>query len=243
MRPLRTPTTAHGAPRHGRGEPPDTRSDALKGSGSGATSAPLHRRRRSARPGPDHRHAPRRHPGHPRHPCPARGHRPCRGARRLRLRDRRVQGRRLHEPGNGKRDRAEDIAVAAGIAAERPAAGHRLPPSRTTGRGGGTVELVVANLGPGPLEILHAGPATGTVKLENCASCRIYATGSRGDDACRTGVTKYPRTTLRLPAGTYHFLYKRAGVRNRADGVRLSPAYRYTDCSFVTRGTAGLGPT
>lgn len=40
MRPLRTPTTAHGAPRHGRGQPPDTRSDALKGSGSGATSAP-----------------------------------------------------------------------------------------------------------------------------------------------------------------------------------------------------------
>ncbi|MFI7321526.1 hypothetical protein [Streptomyces venezuelae] len=146
-------------------------------------------------------------------------------------------------PGSGKRDRAEDIAVAAEIAAERPAAGRRLPPSRASGRGGGTVELVVANLGPGPLEILYTGPATGTVKLGNCASCRIYATRSRGDDACRSGVTKYPRSTLRLPAGTYHFLYKRAGVRNRADGAKLSPAYRYTDCSFVTRGTAGLGPT
>ncbi|MFD6436861.1 hypothetical protein [Streptomyces venezuelae] len=146
-------------------------------------------------------------------------------------------------PGSGKRDRAEDIAVAAEIAAERPAAGRRLPPAGSSGGGGGTVELVVANLGPGPLEVLYTGPTTGTVKLEDCASCRIYASRSRGDAACRAGVTRYPKTTLRLPAGSYHFLYKRAGVRNRADGAKLSPAYRYTDCSFVTRGTAGLGLT
>ncbi|QES42436.1 hypothetical protein DEJ49_16840 [Streptomyces venezuelae] len=146
-------------------------------------------------------------------------------------------------PRSGKRDRAEDIAVAAEIAAERPAAGRHLPPAHSSGRGGGPVELTVANLGPGPLEILYTGPTTGTVKLEDCSSCRIYATRTRGDAACRTGVTKYPRTTLRLPAGAYHFLYKRAGVRNRADGAKLSAAYRYTDCSFVTRGTAGLGLT
>ncbi|WAL96376.1 hypothetical protein [Streptomyces sp. Je 1-369] len=93
------------------------------------------------------------------------------------------------------------------------------------------------------MEILHTGPRTGTVKLEDCASCRIHATRTRGDAACRAGVTKYPRTTLRLPAGTYRYLYNRLGVRNRADGTKLSPAYRYTDCSFVTRGTAGLGLT
>ncbi|MGW7391745.1 hypothetical protein [Streptomyces venezuelae] len=45
------------------------------------------------------------------------------------------------------------------------------------------------------------------------------------------------------PAGAHHFLHKRAGVRNRADGAKLDPADRYTDCSFVTRGTAGLGLT
>ncbi|MFH8609033.1 hypothetical protein ACH4D5_16295 [Streptomyces sp. NPDC018029] len=145
-------------------------------------------------------------------------------------------------PGNAKRDRAKDIAVRAEIAAERPSAGRGLPPARSSG-GGGTVELVVANLGPGDLEVLYTGPTTGTVKLKDCPSCRVYATKSQGDAACRAGVGKYPKTTLRLPAGEYHFLYKRATVRNRADGAKLSTAYRYTDCSFVTRGTAGLGLT
>ncbi|MEU7584499.1 hypothetical protein AB0B50_43765 [Streptomyces sp. NPDC041068] len=144
-------------------------------------------------------------------------------------------------PASGKRERAEDIAVAAEIAAERPSAGRRLPPARSSG--GGKVDFVVANLGPGALEVLYTGPTTGTVKLKDCTSCRIYATKSDGDKACRAGVGKYPRTTLRLPAGEYHFLYKRATVRNRADGARLSTSYRYTDCSFVTRGTAGLGLT
>ncbi|THC44017.1 hypothetical protein [Streptomyces sp. A1499] len=144
-------------------------------------------------------------------------------------------------PADKRHDRAEDIAVAAEIAAERPSAGRRLPPSRPGG--GGEVELVLANLGPGELEVLYTGPTTGTVELKACASCRTYPTRSAGDKACRAGTSKYPRTTLRLPAGDYHFLYKRATVRNRADGATLSTAYRYTDCSFVTRGTAGLGLT
>ncbi|MEV0256278.1 hypothetical protein AB0H82_18690 [Streptomyces sp. NPDC050732] len=143
-------------------------------------------------------------------------------------------------PGNDKRDRAKDIAVRAEIAVERPSAGRSLPPTRSSSS---TVELVVANLGPGDLEVLYTGPTTGTVNLKDCPSCRVYATKSQGDAACRAGVGKYPTTTLRLPAGEYHFLYKRATVRNRADGAKLSTAYRYTDCSFVTRGTAGLGPT
>ncbi|MEU6991743.1 hypothetical protein ABZ953_13925 [Streptomyces sp. NPDC046465] len=145
-------------------------------------------------------------------------------------------------PGSDKRDRAADIAVAAEIAAERPSAGRHLPPARSA-TGGGTVEFLVANLGPGALEVLYTGPTTGTLTLKDCPSCRIYATKSQGDAACRAGVTTYPRTTLRLPVGEYHFLYKRATVRNRADGARLSTAYRYTDCSFVTRGSAGLGLT
>ncbi|MGV2916683.1 hypothetical protein [Streptomyces alfalfae] len=144
-------------------------------------------------------------------------------------------------PADKRHDRAEDITVAAEIAAERPSAGRRLPPSRPGGSG--EVELVLANLGPGELEVLYTGPTTGAVELKACASCRTYPTRSAGDKACRAGTSKYPRTTLRLPAGDCHFLYKRATVRNRADGATLSTAYRCTDCSFVTRGTAGLGLT
>ncbi|MGA4849810.1 hypothetical protein ACOBQB_27450 [Streptomyces sp. G5(2025)] len=144
-------------------------------------------------------------------------------------------------PAGKKRDRAKDVAIAAEIAAERPSAGRRLPPSGSPG--GSKVEFVLANLGPGELEVLYTGPTTGRIKLKDCASCRVFPTKPQGDKACRAGVTTYPRTTLRLPAGEYHFLYKRATVRNRADGARLSPSYRYTDCSFVTRGSAGLGLT
>ncbi|MFH8289453.1 hypothetical protein [Streptomyces sp. NPDC018059] len=144
-------------------------------------------------------------------------------------------------PAGEKRDRAKDVAIAAEIAAERPSAGRRPPPAGPAG--GSKVDLVLANLGPGELEVLYTGPATGRVTLKDCASCRIFAAKSQGDKACRAGVTRYPRTTLRLPAGEYHFLYKRATVRNRADGARINPAYRYTDCSFVTRGSAGLGLT
>ncbi|WP_399926795.1 hypothetical protein [Streptomyces kanamyceticus] len=144
-------------------------------------------------------------------------------------------------PAGEKRDRAKDVAIAAEIAAERPAAGRRLPPAGPAD--GSKVDLVLANLGPGELEVLYTGPTTGRVTLKDCGSCRVFAAKSQGDKACRTGVTRYPRTTLRLPAGEYHFLYKRATVRNRADGARINPAYRYTDCSFVTRGSAGLGLT
>ncbi|MGW0535950.1 hypothetical protein [Streptomyces sp. NPDC003032] len=142
-------------------------------------------------------------------------------------------------PSSKKLDRAKDVAIAAEIAEERPSAGRRLPPSGSPG--GGNVEFILANLGPGELELLYTGPTTGRVKLKDCASCRIFAGKSEGDKACRAGVTKYPKTTLGLPAGEYHFLYKRGTVRDRADGARLSPSYRYTDCSFVTRATAGLG--
>ncbi|MFH8563141.1 hypothetical protein [Streptomyces sp. NPDC017988] len=144
-------------------------------------------------------------------------------------------------PAGEKRYRAKDVAIAAEIAAERPSAGRRLPPAGPAG--GSKVDLVLANLGPGELEVLYTGPTTGRVTLKDCPSCRIFAAKSQGDKACRAGVTRYPRTTLRLPAGEYHFLYKRATVRNRADGARINPAYRYTDCSFVTRGSAGLGLT
>lgn len=144
-------------------------------------------------------------------------------------------------PANKKHRRAEDIAVAAEIAGVRPSAGRHLPPARHAR--GGAVDFVVANLGPGELELLYTGPTTGRVKLKDCTSCRIFADKPQGDKACRAGVSTYPRTTLRLPAGEYHFLYKRATVSDRAEGARLSTSYRYTDCSFVTRGTAGLGLT
>ncbi|MEV0117943.1 hypothetical protein AB0H77_32685 [Streptomyces sp. NPDC050844] len=144
--------------------------------------------------------------------------------------------------GNGKRDRAKQIAIAAEIAADRPQAGRSLPPTKSPG--GAKLEYVVENGGPGPLEVLYTGPTTGTLKLTSCGNCKTYPTKAQGKKACLAG-KGHPKKTLRLPAGEYHFLYKRGAgsagsVRNNTEGSQVRPGYRYTDCSYVVTG-GGLG--
>ncbi|MGW7270603.1 hypothetical protein ACWGH5_08800 [Streptomyces sp. NPDC054864] len=143
---------------------------------------------------------------------------------------------------NGKRDRAKDIAIAAEIAAARPAAGRSLPPTKSPG--GAKLTYVVENGGPGPLEVLYTGPATGSIKLPSCGNCKTYTSKAQGKKACLAG-KGYPQKTLHLPPGDYHFLYKRdassvGSVRNNTEGSKVQPGYRYTDCSYVVTG-GGLG--
>ncbi|MFG2501557.1 hypothetical protein ACGFSB_25520 [Streptomyces sp. NPDC048441] len=144
---------------------------------------------------------------------------------------------------NGKRDRAKQIAIAAEIAATRPAAGRSLPPTKSPG--GAKLTYIVENGGPGPLEVLYTGPTTGSLKLTSCGNCKTYASKAKGKKACLAG-KGYPKRTLQLPPGDYHFLYKRGSssgagsVRNNAEGSKVQPGYRYTDCSYVVTG-GGLG--
>ncbi|GAA1947283.1 hypothetical protein GCM10009837_86520 [Streptomyces durmitorensis] len=143
---------------------------------------------------------------------------------------------------NGKRDRAKDIAIAAEIAEARPSAGSGLPPAKSPG--GAKLTYVVENGGPGPLEVLYTGPTTGTFKLASCGGCKTYTSKAQGKKACLAG-KGHPQKTLRLPPGDYHFLYKRdassvGSVRNNAEGSKVQPGYRYTDCSYVVTG-GGLG--
>lgn len=144
---------------------------------------------------------------------------------------------------NGKRDRAKDIAIAAEIAAARPAAGRSLPPTKSPG--GAKLTYTVENGGPGPLEVLYTGPTTGSLKLTSCGGCKTYTSKAQGKKACLAG-NGHPKRTLRLPPGDYHFLYKRGtgsvgAVRNNAEGSKIQPGYRYTDCSYVVTGGGGLG--
>lgn len=143
---------------------------------------------------------------------------------------------------NGKRDRAKDIAIAAEIAAARPSAGSSLPPTKSPG--GARLTYVVENGGPGTLEVLYTGPTTGSLKLASCGGCKTYTSKAQGKKACLAG-KGHPQKTLRLPPGDYHFLYKRGpgsvgSVRNNAEGSKVQPGYRYTDCSYVVTG-GGLG--
>ncbi|MFE6663723.1 tol-pal system YbgF family protein [Streptomyces sp. NPDC057697] len=143
--------------------------------------------------------------------------------------------------------RARDIAIAAEIADTRAAAGRHLPPSGSPG--GTRMELVISNDAPDGVEILYTGPVTGKTTIKGCGSCSARSGLSASLTACKTKGKNYPRTTLWLPAGEYHFLYKHRGgssstiVSSYADGSKIQPGYRYTGCTYVTTSPSfGLGP-
>ncbi len=141
-----------------------------------------------------------------------------------------------------RRDRAQQVAIAAEIAEERPSAGAHLPPRKAPG--GSRMELVISNDGPDPVEVLYTGPVTGRITIGGCASCTTYPSEAAGrSKACKASGKNYPKRTLRLPAGSYHFLHKPGGsaaaASSRAAGGSIQPGYTYTQCSYVVGG--GLG--
>lgn len=137
---------------------------------------------------------------------------------------------------------ARSIAIAAEIADEEPAAGKSLPPS--TVPGGSRMVMVVSNDGPGEVELLYTGPMTGKVTLKACTTCTKYPgpvlSQGKKIKACTGPSSKYPKATLLLPAGDYHFLQKRASTGTSAAGdtksskTKIEAGYSYTNCLYVT---------
>ncbi len=137
---------------------------------------------------------------------------------------------------DGRVRQARNIAIAAEIADDRPAAGKRLPPSKRPG--GARMELVISNDAPNTVEVLYTGPVTGTVTLRACAGCERYSASAGPRRACRASGRNYPKARLELPAGEYHFLYKHgtgatARVDSYSSGTRVQPGYTYTSCTYV----------
>ncbi|MFJ3584167.1 hypothetical protein ACIPPS_18260 [Streptomyces sp. NPDC090127] len=147
-------------------------------------------------------------------------------------------------PGSPRIAHARSVATAAEIAEETPAAGNRLPAA--TSPGGPRMVMVVSNDGPGEVEVLYTGPVTGRVTLKACGGCTAYQSsirlGAAKPKVCSGPSSKYPKATLTLPAGDYHFLQKRsasAGALSSADKsstAKIEPGYTYTNCLYVTRG-------
>lgn len=136
---------------------------------------------------------------------------------------------------------ARSIAIAAEIAEEEADAGKKLPPADVPG--GARMVMVVSNDGPGEVELLYTGPMTGKVTLKACGTCTKYKTpllvNSPKIKACTGPASKYPKATLLLPAGNYHFLQKRAAGTSSAGDTKSSkakiePGYSYTNCLYVT---------
>ncbi|MFF9345961.1 hypothetical protein [Streptomyces sp. NPDC014734] len=145
-----------------------------------------------------------------------------------------------------RRARAQDIAIAAEIADKRAAAGKHLPPASAPG--GARMELVISNDAPDGVEVLYTGPVTGRAVIGKCGSCSTYSPVNGILSACKAKGKNYPKTTLRLPAGEYHFLYKHRGgsssdVSSYADGSKIQSGYRYTSCTYMSSSpTFGLTP-
>lgn len=136
-------------------------------------------------------------------------------------------------PDHRRARRAGDILIAARIAQELPAAGEALPPPPGE-TGGPLVTLEILNDSPYAVDVLYTGPSTGTESLEPCDGCSVYP-DDPGDASCSDSGTDYPSTTLRLPAGDYHFLMTSPGDtdHNAADSDSFDPDYTYTYCHYV----------
>ncbi|MBD0708876.1 hypothetical protein BU197_10850 [Streptomyces sp. CBMA291] len=147
-------------------------------------------------------------------------------------------------PSSPQAGHARAIAIAAEIAEKEPEAGKKLPPAEEPG--GSRMVMVVSNDGPGSVDLLYTGPVSGKVTLDPCKTCTKYRTGflvPRGGKnevkACTGPSSKYPKATLLLPAGTYHFLQKRAASAGstgdtKASKTKIEPGYSYTNCLYVT---------
>ncbi|MGX2993297.1 hypothetical protein JNUCC64_03220 [Streptomyces sp. JNUCC 64] len=143
-------------------------------------------------------------------------------------------------PDSSRAAHARSIAIAAEVAEEEPKAGKKLPPAKAPG--GSRMVMVVSNDGPGAVELLYTGPVSGRVTLKACKKCAKYPSvvaRAAKFKACSGPSSKYPKTTLLLPAGTYHFLQKRSGTitslgDTQTSGQKVQPGYSYTNCLYVT---------
>ncbi|MEU3288580.1 hypothetical protein [Streptomyces longwoodensis] len=144
-------------------------------------------------------------------------------------------------PKHRNRALAQKIAIAAEIAQTVPAAGKRLP----TTRSGGGIAVTVRNDSPDPVTVLYTGPVTGSFTLKGCSGCTAYSLGSTLSPTFKPchGGRSYPQRTISLPAGTVYFLHKPNGASSAtpaSDTAKLSPGYVYTECAYTTQ-TLGSG--
>ncbi|WP_199844726.1 tetratricopeptide repeat protein [Streptomyces sp. DSM 15324] len=130
---------------------------------------------------------------------------------------------------------AKKIAIAAEVAQTVPAAGKKLP----TTRSGGSISVTVQNDSPDDITVMYTGPVTGSFKLKGCGSCRAYTfadTLSIGFKPCNAN-KNYPEHTISLPAGTTYFVHKPNGdslASPASDTAKLEPGYIYTECAYTT---------
>lgn len=135
---------------------------------------------------------------------------------------------------------AQKYSIAAQIAQQDADAG-KVVPNLTTG---GNVSITIYNDSPDPMQILYTGPATGTVSIGACSSCKTYASDADGQqNACGNSDTNYPTGSFSLPPGTTYFLQKSTGanVKSYTHSEQYEADSTYNVCAFETKDSGPLG--
>ncbi|MER6678633.1 hypothetical protein [Streptomyces sp. NPDC000983] len=140
-------------------------------------------------------------------------------------------------PDSPKKGLARKVAIAAEVAQTVPAAGKRMP----TTRSGGSITVTVKNDSPDDITVMYTGPVTGSFTLKACGSCSTYSAlgSSLGFDSkpCSDSGKNYPQKTIQLPAGTTYFVHKsQEGLSGTpaSDTAKLESGYIYTECAYTT---------
>ncbi|MEZ0110513.1 TolA-binding protein [Catenulispora sp. EB89] len=135
---------------------------------------------------------------------------------------------------------AQKFSIAAQIAQQDADAGKVVP----TLTSGGSVSITIANDSPDPMQILYTGPATGTINIDACSSCKAYGSDTEGQqNACSDTSIDYPKTSFTLPPGTTYFLQKSTGtsVRSYSHSEQYDADSTYAVCAFETSIFGNLG--
>ncbi|WP_370376914.1 hypothetical protein [Catenulispora sp. GAS73] len=143
-------------------------------------------------------------------------------------------------PNDPNKALAQKFSIAAQIAQQDADAGKVVP----TLTSGGSVSITISNDSPDPMQILYTGPATGTISIDACASCKTYGTDLEGQqNACNDSSVNYPKTSFTLPPGTTYFLQKSTGtnVRSYSHSEQYDAGSVYDVCAFETSIFGNLG--
>lgn len=135
---------------------------------------------------------------------------------------------------------AQKFSIAAQIAQQDADAG-KVIPNLTTG---GNVSVTIYNDSPDPMQILYTGPATGTVSIGACSSCKTYANDADGQqNACGNSDTDYPKASFSIPPGTFYLLQKSTGtnVHSYSHSEQYDADNEYNVCAFETSILAPFG--
>jgi hypothetical protein len=142
-------------------------------------------------------------------------------------------------PNDPRKVLAQKYSIAAQIAQQDADAG-KVTPTLTSG---GSVTVTIYNDSPDAVDMLYTGPATGSVDIAACTSCKIYASdadAAAGD--CVNGGTGYPKATFTLPPGTTYFLQTGSGpdVNSSVHSEDYDADSSYSACAYETSVLGGL---